>query len=378
MKKVALLVHSSEWSGYEQGLYELLIRWNRHPTPIVYMLEEGILSRKLREQGIVVRVEAWDGKRSESDNQLQKERTNRLSRGLLRYAGKLSEAFKLDQIECVHVSMSSLRTAVYGSLAAKLASIPLVWYIEKSVIAPNRSWTSMMIMRKATRYVPNGIMVNSLSTLTSLKLPLKLMDRVQLIYPGYSGLYGRSIEVSPDPAYITILIVGRLTEWKGQHLLLAVARAFLTDHKVRFWLTGAEEHEDRIFREMLEYQIRMNGLTNISLLGEVDNLQRVIQQADILLYTNVSAEPINQVILQAMAAGIPLIASNIGGQKEVIRDGESGVLYPPGDIGALRRSIRWMINHPEEREEMGLKGLQRVKNHFAIEVSVKRILDYYE
>lgn len=373
MKRVALLVHSSNWSGYEQGLYELLIRWNRPPTPIVYLAEEGILGDKLREHGIAVRVLPWDVYKQKST---KRERGYLGIRGTLQYARKLSQDFKRDQIECVHANMNTLYTTICGSIAAKWAHLPLIWYVEKSVAAPYRNRTMMMI-RTLIRYIPDGIMVNSLSTLTSLELPLKKMNRVQLIYPAYPGLYGRMVGSSPDPAYITILLVGRLVEWKGQHLLLAAAGAFLPDRKVRFWLTGAEQYEESIYREMLEHQIRSRGLTNITLLGEVEHLQSVIHQADILLYTNVSPEPFNQVILQAMAAGIPLIASNIGGQKEVIRDGETGLLFPPGDIGALRRSIRWMINHPEEREEMGLKGMARIRSHFAIEVSLQRIMDYY-
>jgi glycosyltransferase involved in cell wall biosynthesis len=375
MKRVALLVHSSQWSGYEQGLYELLIRWNRPPVPIVYTMEDGILTNKLRERGIVVRIVPWDGYTS---NATQQERTSPAMRGVLQYARKLSQMFRLDQIECVHANTNTLNTMIYGSVAAKLAHLPLIWYIEKSFIAPNWSKAATKAMRALTRYIPDGIMVSSLATLSSLKLPLKLMDRVQLVYPAYSGLYGRAAGLSPEPGYITILLVGRLAEWKGQLLLLAVARVFLTDHKVRFWLTGLEQHDERVFREILEHQIRSYGLTNITMLGEVDHLQSIIHQADILLCTNVGPEPINQVLLQAMAAGIPIIASNIGGQSEVIRDGESGILFTPGDIGALRRSIRWMVNHPEEREEMGLKGQQRIRNHFAIEGSLQRIMDFYE
>jgi glycosyltransferase involved in cell wall biosynthesis len=375
MKRVALLVHSSNWSGYEQGVYELLIRWNRPPTPIVYLTEEGILGEKLREHDVPIRVLPWD---VHKQNSTKRERGYLGIRGTLQYAIRLSQDFKRDQIECVHADMNKLYTTLCGSIAAKWAHLPLIWYVEKSVAAPYRKRMTTILIRSLIRYIPDGIMVNSLSTLSSLKLPLKRMNRVQLIYPAYPGLYGRMVGCSPDPSYITILLVGRLAEWKGQHMLLAAAGAFLPDRKVRFWLTGTEQDEESIYREMLESQIRSLGLTNITLLGEVEHLQSIIHQADILLYTNVSPEPLNQVILQAMAAGIPLIASNIGGQNEVIRDGETGLLFPPGDIGALRRTIRWMINHPEEREEMGLKGMARIRSHFAIEVSLQRIMDYYQ
>jgi glycosyltransferase involved in cell wall biosynthesis len=375
MKRVALLVHSANWSGYEQDLYELLIRWNRSPAPTVYLTEEGILGDKLREHGIAVRVLPMDAYKRGSSNREQRYLG---IMGTLRYAKRLSQDFKRDQIECVHANTNTLYTIVYGSIAAKWAHLPLIWYVQKSVAAPYLNQTTATMLRIFFRYIPDGIMVNSLSTLASLKLPRQKMSRVQLIYPAYSGVYGRMIGVSPDPAYITVLLVGRLAEWKGQHLLLAAAKAFLPDRKIRFWLVGAEQNEESVYREMLQYQIRNNGLTNITVLGYVENLKSIIHQADILLYLNMNPEPLNQVILQAMAAGIPIIASNIGGPMEVIKDGETGILFPPGDTGALRRSIRSMINHPEEREEMGLKGMARIKSYFAIELSLQRIMDFYE
>ena len=369
------MVHSANWSGYEQGLYELLIRWNRSPAPIVYMNEEGTLGEKLREHGIVVRVLPITTYKRGSPSHSS---SNMGMIGMLRYARRLSQNFKLDQIECVHASTNTLYTIIYGTIAAKLTRLPIIWYAHKSIAAPYLNQVAAAMLRIGIRFLPDGIMVNSLSTLTSLKLPNHKMNRVHVIYPSYTGSYGRMNGISPDPAYVTILLVGRLAEWKGQHLLLSAAKAFLPDRKVRFWLVGVELHEETVYRKMLQHQIRTNALSNITLLGHMDNLKSVIHQADILLHTNMSPEPLNQVIFQAMAAGVPIIASDIGGPREVIKDGETGILFPPGDIGALRRSIRWMINHPEERGEMGLKGLARIKNHFAVEMSLQRIMDYYQ
>ncbi len=377
MKRIALLVHSSNWSGYENGIYELLIRWNRSPTPIVYMTEEGILGKKLRGSGIAVRILPMDGckRRSLHAPTPTHNRANMGMLGMLKYAAKLSQSFKLDKIECVHASTN---TIVYGTIAAKLTRLPIIWNAQKNLDAPYLNPTIVTIFRWGIRYIPDGIVVNSLSTLTSLKLPTRKLNRVQVIFPSYSGEYGRLSGVGPDLAYTTVLLVGRLAEWKGQHLLLSAAKAFLPERSVRFWLVGAEQYEEPVYRDLLKYQIRSNGLTNITLFGHMDDLKSVIHQADILLHTNMAPEPLNQVILQAMAAGIPVIASNIGGPRDVIRDGETGMLFPPGDIGALRRAIRWMINHPEERVEMGLKGMERIKNHFAVDMSLQRIMDYYQ
>lgn len=372
MRRVALLVHWANWNGYEHGLYELLIRWNRSPTPIVYFVEESILSHKLRQHNMVVRVLPPDEYQHGS-----KRRHGYLGFvGSLRYAKKLSQAFKLDGIECVHAS--NVYSMIYGSLAAKWARLPIVWYVHRTSATPYLTGFAAMVLRGCCRYIPDGVMVNSIATLASLKLAPKQGAKVQLVYPSYMGGYGRREGITPDPEYMTILLVGRLTEWKGQHVLLAAAKAFVPDKKVRFWLVANEQYEEKTYREMLQQQIRSNGLWNITLFDFVENLEEMIHKADLLLHTSVRAEPFSQVIVQAMAAGIPIIASTIGGPKEIILDGETGLLIPPGDVGALRRSIRWMINHPEDRMEMGQKGMDRIKNHFSIELSLQRIMDYYQ
>jgi glycosyltransferase involved in cell wall biosynthesis len=87
-------------------------------------------------------------------------------------------------------------------------------------------------------------------------------------------------------------------------------------------------------------------------------------------------EPFGQVALEAMACGRAVIASNIGGLRDVVVDGETGVMVPPGDITALREALRMLMSDPARRARMGEAGRRRARAFFASTV-VRRIEQVY-
>jgi glycosyltransferase involved in cell wall biosynthesis len=83
-------------------------------------------------------------------------------------------------------------------------------------------------------------------------------------------------------------------------------------------------------------------------------------------------------ILEAFAAGKPVIASDLGGMSELVNDGERGLLAPPGDAGALAAAMRWMANNPGRAREMGKKAQRYALETHAPESHYKKILKIYE
>ncbi len=118
-------------------------------------------------------------------------------------------------------------------------------------------------------------------------------------------------------------------------------------------------------------------LYNVTLLGHVDDIQTLMQQADLLVHTSITPEPFGQVIVEGMAAGLPVIASNEGGPTETVVNGETGLLITPGDPALLADSIRYLLENPEVRRRMSENGIKRVEQHFVIERTVTQITHYY-
>jgi len=85
-----------------------------------------------------------------------------------------------------------------------------------------------------------------------------------------------------------------------------------------------------------------------------------------------------QTALLAMAAGRPVVAANLPSLAEIVRDGETGVLFPPGDKAALARQTRLLLNDPDRRRRLGEAGRQRAVDHFSVKAMVERYAQLYE
>jgi glycosyltransferase involved in cell wall biosynthesis len=82
--------------------------------------------------------------------------------------------------------------------------------------------------------------------------------------------------------------------------------------------------------------------------------------------------------LDAMAAGLPVVATAVGGIPEIVEDGRTGWLVPPGHPGALGERIRLLLRNPDTRRAMGAAGRARVREHFSAERMVARFAEIYD
>ena len=79
-----------------------------------------------------------------------------------------------------------------------------------------------------------------------------------------------------------------------------------------------------------------------------------------------------------MAVGLPVIASNEGGPMEIVVHNKTGLLITPREPELLRQSIQWMLDHPEERNQMSENAMKRVESHFTIDRTITKITTYYQ
>ncbi|MCC3382058.1 glycosyltransferase family 4 protein [Paenibacillus farraposensis] len=376
MMRIAYIDHTARWSGGEVALYNILTNIGEHIDPLVILAEEGDLAERLRQRNIDVRIVPLD-------DSIRNRGRNAVNLGapvaayqLLAYGRKLAPLLREEKVACVHTN--SLKSALYGAVAAKSAKLPLIWHIRDHIGPPYLKPIVAKGIRLMSRFLPNGVIANSKSTLSALELPPD--KKTLVVYSAFAkAITARDVSANArDDDSFNVVLVGRLAEWKGQHILLEAARSFLPDKRVKFWLAGdalfgEEEYKSRLESTMSEY-----GLDNVNLLGHVDDIQGLMQRCDLLIHTSITPEPFGQVIIEGMAAGLPVIASNEGGPRETVVPGETGLLIEPGDPAKLEAAIRWMLEHPQERQQMGEKGMERVKKHFVIENTVKDIVHYYK
>jgi mannosyltransferase len=173
---------------------------------------------------------------------------------------------------------------------------------------------------------------------------------------------------------------GRVREQKGTDLFIEAMCALLPKYPdFSAVIIGSVTLDQRGFMRALEARVAEACLADrVRFLGElpIDEVPRWYQRISIYAFTSRN-EGFGLTLLEAMAAGVALVASRAGGAERVVTDGETGVLVLPGDVGALIAALEPLMRDPERAAEMGCRARERVKSEFSIDAEVTRIAAVY-
>lgn len=212
-------------------------------------------------------------------------------------------------------------------------------------------------------------------------------DKVKQIYNGvdlerFTG-NGDSVELSVPEGYlqegdVVVGTVGRLAEVKNQiSLLRAFAQCLKRNPQkgacFRLLLVG-----DGPMREKLQQEADILGLgEQVWFAGNRDDVPDLMRLMDVFVLPSL-AEGVSNTILEAMATGLPVIATEVGGSPELVVDGESGLLVPVDDDQALTDAMEMLLNSKELRKKMGSNSRRRIHESFSWPKTVEQYLSVYD
>jgi glycosyltransferase involved in cell wall biosynthesis len=178
----------------------------------------------------------------------------------------------------------------------------------------------------------------------------------------------------PKPCRHIIGAAGRLSPGKGFALLIRAAQDLAGAHPdVGFVVFG-----EGVLRQRLAREIDAAGLAgNFVLAGFRDDLDRFLPFLDLFVLPSFS-EGLPNVVLEALAAGVAVVATAVGGTPEVVQDGSTGYLVAPGDARALADRIGRLLFATAERQGMGRRGRAWVHDHFGFAAQGTRYLDLFQ
>lgn len=258
---------------------------------------------------------------------------------------------------------------VLGCIAARLADIPAV--------SVSRGWTAHTakvrlneaIDRRVLRRMVAVVCVSEGQAVEVRKGGVRA-DRVRVIHNAidmtrFSGVAagGRAILQSffPTPRELIVIGVGRLSPEKGFDQLVQAARLLVPGSPTTGFVLAGDGPE----REKLEKLVRAAGLqSHVAFAGFRTDIDRLLPGADVLAQSS-HTEGLPNVVLEACAAGIPVVATDVGGTREVVLDGISGYLVPAGNPRMLADRLLELLRSPAQRRTMGLRGRERVDMHFS-------------
>jgi len=170
---------------------------------------------------------------------------------------------------------------------------------------------------------------------------------------------------------VRVLFVGWIVEGKGVRELLDVARKL---PEVRFTLVGAQQPD---FVESVRGELEAQR-HHVELLGPRPREQvlELYREADIFVLPT-WREGFPNVVLEAMAAGLPVVATPVGAIPDALRDGVEGYLVPPRDSALLEAALRRLVEDPEARRVLGQRARKRVEEAYGMDAVVRRLHEVY-
>jgi glycosyltransferase involved in cell wall biosynthesis len=182
----------------------------------------------------------------------------------------------------------------------------------------------------------------------------------------------RKLGLTPDRRYVAN--VARLHPVKDQATLVrAFSMVAATHAEVDLLLVGDGPERGRLQALVTE----MGLVTRVNFLGVRSDVPDILRAADLFALTSVS-EAASLTLLEAMAAGLPVVVTDVGGNPEIVRDGQEGLLVPRGDAEKTAAALLRLLRNPNEAESLGQAGARRVQERYRLERTIESYGELYE
>jgi glycosyltransferase involved in cell wall biosynthesis len=303
--------------------------------------------------------------------------------GRLRYPTAIASFRRLmtrDRPALLHVNSS--RDSWIGGLAARLVT-PCVKVVRSRHISTplNRSIPTRFLYRRLMDFVI--VTGGEMTRRALIERDGLAPDRVAAFPIGIDvGQFkpGRPdrdlrLELGLAPAYRLVGLISYLRSYKGhEYFIEAAARVLPREKDVMFLIVGEGPEEER-----LRARVASLGLAErVKLLGFREDLLSVFRSLDLFVIPSVEGDTIPQVLMQALAVGLPVVSTTVGSIPDVVRDGQTGFVVGPRNADALAERILTLLADAELRTEMGRRGRMLVEQEYSLDRMLDRLEEVYE
>lgn len=372
---VVFLDQSGQLGGAELFLADLAQAcsgWSR-----VLLLEDGPFVDLLRQRGAMVECVSLP---SESKAVSKSAGIGSLLKVAPQLLGFYNEVrSRLEDANLVYCNTP--KAIVLGGLVAWLSRRNLVVHLHDLLTDEHFSPMNLKLLQFFSRRA-GLVIANSKATAETFVATGGKASVVEVVYNGFEpSQFARPADFSQAalrkkldlPAGSIIGIFGRLTRWKGQHVALEALRSLPGVHLAVVGEALFTE-DDHAYRDELHRTAEEPGLQGrVHFLGFQTDVISLLQAMDVVVHCSVAAEPFGRVIVEAMLAGTPVVATHGGGVDEIITDGQDGFLIPPADPVALALAVGKILQEPALASKVSTAALESASQRFSMEKTVGRI-----
>ncbi|HEX8198804.1 MAG TPA: glycosyltransferase family 4 protein [Pyrinomonadaceae bacterium] len=281
-------------------------------------------------------------------------------------ARRLAKFVREKEIEIIHAHAA--RDYLPTAICSKLTGKPFV--LTRHVLFP---------MKRANSFFLGGA-TGVIAVSNAVAGVLKTTFPPEKITTIYNGIDLKRFSFNPKKPNRVLKIgtIGHLAPIKGHDVFIEAAKiASEKLQNVQFVIVGEDKSKVGENRRNIEYLIAKSNLgEKIKLIGWVDDIRPILNDFD-LFVSAARSEPFGLVLLEAMASGVPIVATQTEGAQEIIENNKSGILTPLEDAGLLAEKILDLLNSPEKRKNLSVNGRKRVGDCFSLEKMVLETENFY-
>jgi glycosyltransferase involved in cell wall biosynthesis len=276
---------------------------------------------------------------------------------------------------------NSQKAFIVAALAGRRGGPPVVWHLRDLLGAPHFSALNTRAAVLLANWGAARVIANSQATADAF---VAAGGRRRLVRVVHNGVDAAAFDAVADDAVRTLraqlapgagcvlAVFGRLHAWKGQQVALDALAQLPAD--CHLWVVGAPLFGEQAFESSLHAQAKRLGIASrVRFLGFRSDIAPLMRAADVIVHTSTLPEPFGRVVVEGMLARKPVIATAAGGVVEIIADGTTGVLVPPGDAVALAHAVAALRADPTRAAAIAEAGSARARRAFGVEAMVRGV-----
>jgi len=276
----------------------------------------------------------------------------------------------------IHCNSATTKYTFCSAIGAKLLKIPFVWHVR---VISSAGWRDKLISNLCARIIAISDAVKKKFDGIAEKNKVVMIHNAvdtELFKPGLDIEYLLD-EFGIERDRKIMGIFSRLDPWKGHRLFLEAAKDIRDKLPNTVFLIVGEGEKD-YKAELVKYADEQGLKNDVIFTGFRKDIPELMNLCDIVVNPSAEPEPFGRTLIEAMACGKAVVATNIGGPAEVIEDNVSGVLIPEKNVQMLAQACFHLLENKKKLREMGLKGRERAVKLFSAETIIKKVEKIYE
>ncbi len=289
--------------------------------------------------------------------------------------GQLYLQIRRERPAIIHCNSATTKYTFLAALIAKIFKIPFVWHVR---VVKSGGWRDRVIARLSTKIIViSDAVKRKFSWVKDNNKVIKIFNAVdkKVFESGLDVNYlRREFNIAEDCKIVGVF--SRLAPWKGHMLFLDAAKKLKEKiGNIKFLIVGEGDGE---YKKQLVACVEEKGIRrDVIFAGFRKDVPRLMNLCDVIVNPSIEPEPFGRTIIEAMSCGAPVVATNMGGPKEIINDGEDGFLVSLLDE-TMAEKIWSLLIDSDLYDRISGKALDKIGNIFSVEHQMAQLHKIYE